>query len=461
MGAALRPSDAAYQQNLELLVSQTPPFLGEGLISHNETISFACEETPGKAGGSLHWPGVKGLEGYDNGNYLAVLYFAWAYILSARWIELLDCSADHEYNVSADEAFCWVAMTKYNGQLYLSPWSVSAKGASLCVSSNSYSYSSVAEYLARFCEHHRLCAQCSVALAARSPFLYQKQLSPAKLTTGSSRASRKAIDDLLQTHKEQLSRYMTLSSNPWGIRAVLHSTFFNPDIDCNLVSAWLNPAFAVLNLIFSPSTTPVPASIAAFSSKRHPRLGILWLGAICANLANRILRDSRHGMGAQGFAASAWTGVPQTFMTSPTRRNDGENIRRDDECRLLYITGSEGHERPPIWPWESFGTMRLCDTELAVRQHAHCAASHCLEYESWEWLLRGGGSIQDLAKVDRIQINDQASSTADPARVTPRARDYDYDLYSQSLSEAFMRDIFSWLRSAGYPQNERGIYQHS
>ena len=42
------------------------------------------------------WPGVQGLSGYDKRNYLSVLFFAWAYILSARWVELLNRSADHE-----------------------------------------------------------------------------------------------------------------------------------------------------------------------------------------------------------------------------------------------------------------------------------------------------------------------------------------------------------------------------
>jgi hypothetical protein len=124
------------------LVSQTPPFLGGGLARLDKTTSFACEEKPStQSQGSLvisgrstwrtsdgscdseslvipkqlllavrgrldvrlsedspfsDWPGVQVLQSYDQGNYLSVLYFAWAYILSARWVELLGCSADHE-----------------------------------------------------------------------------------------------------------------------------------------------------------------------------------------------------------------------------------------------------------------------------------------------------------------------------------------------------------------------------
>lgn len=127
--------------DLKSLVSQTPPFLGDGIASSDETIAFACEEkqsTPWKnslvvngrstwrtSKGSCDlqprvlpkqlllavdsrlsvklseespfsdWPGVQGLSSYDKGNYLAILYFAWAYILSARWVELLGRSADH------------------------------------------------------------------------------------------------------------------------------------------------------------------------------------------------------------------------------------------------------------------------------------------------------------------------------------------------------------------------------
>lgn len=131
--------------DLKPLVSQTPPFLGDSLASFDQTISFACEEkqsTQGKgslvvdgrstwrtskgtcdlqprvlpkqlllAVGSrltvrlsedsplLDWPGVQGLSSYDKGNYLLVLYFAWAYILSARWVELLSRSAGHECRI--------------------------------------------------------------------------------------------------------------------------------------------------------------------------------------------------------------------------------------------------------------------------------------------------------------------------------------------------------------------------
>ncbi|KAF3401709.1 hypothetical protein F1880_010073 [Penicillium rolfsii] len=131
--------------DLKSLIVRTSPFLGDGFVS-SEEISFFCEEKPSSHGtGSLvingqstwrtskgtcnlqprvlrkqlllavgsrlnvrlsenspfsNWPGVQG------GNYISVLFFAWAYILSARWVEALSRSADHdcqmEHNVQAE-----------------------------------------------------------------------------------------------------------------------------------------------------------------------------------------------------------------------------------------------------------------------------------------------------------------------------------------------------------------------
>ena len=42
-----------------------------------------------------------------------------------------------------------------------------------------------------------------------------------------------------------------------------------------------------------------------------------------------------------------------------------------------------------------------------------------------------------------------------------RLDEYSYDFYSQLLSEGTTRGIFEWLRSTGYPSDERPINQHS
>ncbi|KAJ5191848.1 uncharacterized protein N7498_010833 [Penicillium cinerascens] len=540
--------------DLKSLVCQTPPFLGDGLAFPSESISFACEKKSTQEKGSLvvngrstwrtykgtcdlqprvlpkqllladgsrvsvklsedspfsDWPGVQGLSGYDNGNYLSVLYLAWAYILSARWVELLRRSVSHECQMRytaqgvqgssqpnkppmvqidlGDDAceeeilwwralLCsddgWTATTKYNGHVYLSPWSVSVKCAGMTVATEDFSgvnsdpplSMTALKYLSRFCVHHRLYAQCSVALAGALfiPFLSGRTVSlpfpkqPSRLEIleikESSKESAFSIQDLLKEHGELLPKYMTLSTNTWGLRSLLCCTFFNTDIACNLVSAWMNPAFAVLD-----SISPREDLLAALMANRQPRLGILWLGAILTGLAKSVLRDIRAGMTALDLPASAWTGTKQTFLTSKVGDSDGEIINRDDECRLLFITACEGHDRPPIWPWKPFGFTQLCDTELSVRQHAQCT-THCLEYESWEWILTNNRSMRDFGEIS--QPPDQASHLS-TNRTSVALDDYNYDFFSQLLSEGATRGIFGWLRSTGYPRSERAIYQHS
>ncbi|KAJ5267502.1 hypothetical protein N7478_010310 [Penicillium angulare] len=539
--------------DLRPLVIQTPPFLGNERASWDKTTSFACEEKQStQLDGNLlvngrstwktsegncdsqprvmpkqlllavssplnvrlsedspfsDWPGVQGLSGYDQGNYLSVLYLAWAYILSARWVELLGRSADHECSmafatqetnnsspqpdnqpvveIDIGDYVCeeevswwrtilfsgdgWDATAKYNGRVYLSPWSASAKHAGLRLPTNRFSSAKLnlpdsvtaLKYLNRFCVHHYLYAQCSVALAGvlYIPFLRKRTVSlPVPKPVSSLKRKNCASDffvsipNLMKEHSELLPKYMTLSSNAWGLRSLLCSTFFNADIECNLVSAWLNPAFAVLDSIQNKS------SMATLLANRLPRLGILWVGAILTNTASSVLRDIRAGMTALDLPASAWTGTTQTFLTLKLETNYSDLIPRDDECRLLFITACEGHDRPPVWPWKPFGFTQLDDTELPVRKHARCN-SHCLKYDYWEWILTNNGSIQ-YSEAEISQSSVQASAFSANGKLA-KLEDYNYDYYSQSLSEGATRGIFEWLRSTGYSRNERHIYQHS
>lgn len=114
-----------------------------------------------------YWPGVQGTGDHpEEGNYLAILVFAWAYILSATWLEMqlpnlqdnrmryLDCRApvldnsdekrqdgiEIGLDYTPDDAARWwaailspgegwQATISTNGQVYRSPWSVCINAA--------------------------------------------------------------------------------------------------------------------------------------------------------------------------------------------------------------------------------------------------------------------------------------------------------------------------------------------
>lgn len=109
------------------------------------------------------------------------------------------------------------------------------------------------EYLTRFCSYHRLYGQCFAALAGE---LYIPLLSGSSVPLPMTRPFQRlpaniymsSLEPFPAPQEEQgkiLAQCMTLGSNVWGMRSLLCGTFFNIDIECNLVSAWLDPASAI------------------------------------------------------------------------------------------------------------------------------------------------------------------------------------------------------------------------
>ncbi|CAG8180083.1 unnamed protein product [Penicillium salamii] len=565
MGDAIRPSDDEFDHILRKSLGQclnpketlgpTPHFLGQGTPSLNT--SYVCEERSlQRANGLLHingqsiWKTSNGectleprvlpkqlllavqnsmkvefpesqlpsdrhcLDGShfsDDEKYISFLFLAWAYILSARWSELLSRSSEHPCQVefipkSPDntqevptgsgrqatievdvgdeideaEAFWWNAILCSDGdwnvssvhhhKVYLSPWSVSICGISgfsitrkpLTEEAKLPSSATALDYISRFCIRHDLYNQCSASLSAA---LYIPQLLGKPLAFPLSTHNLQfhptprgaSTTALIKEYEEVLPHLMTLSSNAWGIRSTLNSTFFNSEIPCHLVSPLLNPAFSIIDPIMKEKDFSTLAKLLAL---RNPRLGSLWLGAILTGLANSFLRGVRAGCTAIDIHAAGWTGTTHTFLTCNLGANNGKSISREDEGRLLFITNcDEYHSRAPIDPWKPFGETLLCDTEIEVRKHVQCG-SHCLEYEGWNWLLTDADPILDLGlEKHRSSVKNRSENCQDDALAKSHALDYEFS--SQLYSLLATRGIFGWLKSTGYPINEKPLYQHS
>ncbi|KAE8330805.1 hypothetical protein BDV39DRAFT_190397 [Aspergillus sergii] len=364
------------------------------------------------------WPKIEDIYHETEANHITASFLVWAYILSARWAELLDRSTNHhcriEYSnktnhvileefkeyaeiVVADgfdeaKVFWWNAIlagnsgwkitTEYNQKTYLSPWSISIQDRQFAsprqITADGHftpplSFTAF-QYLVRFCSHHQLYSQC---LAAVSAALYIPLLSGR------------------------------LASLP------IPKLFAN---------AWLNPAFSVINPILENGNLLAP----------------LWLGAIMTGIARSELRDIRNGLTAIDLHAAAWTGTTNSFITLKPGVAQEHTIRREDECRLLFITASDGY-------------TRHSDTDLAVREHAHCGC-HCFEYHAWDWCLTNG-EIEDPGLKLTPSVG-EVLQIGEGLELPPNIPCDD------SLSAGETRSIFQWLRMSGYPASERAIYQH-
>ncbi|KAF4769788.1 hypothetical protein HAV15_011734 [Penicillium sp. str.  len=566
--------------DLKPLLKDTPAFLADGLIPSGRALSFACAKNrdnleikgrsrwkTSKAGADCitppkviplelplgvaearkvelskdaplsKWPGVRGISGYDEGNYIAVLFLAWAYILSAKWAELLDRSEKHQCSTKYSSETCqepeasvqpevievdlppdaseaeivwwhailsgtpaWEICVKYESERFVSPWSVSLGGAISMrakdgmhlqsITYNPPSSTTALQYLTRFCNHHRIYAQCTAALSASFftlDFFLRKPPtlpipSPAKSPEyHSTQTSPQSISALISEHEKLLPYYMTLSSETWlTTLPAVKSTFFNPDIPCNLVSAWMNPAFAIINPIIKQNN--IPRLLHGLSASQ-PRVASLWLGAAIMGRSSTYLKQCEQGMTAPSLEAEAWMGVTTTFMTQPPGiyETDVESVQREDECRLLFLAtptdGSYNHGYVTSWQWKPFGSTKICDTDVLLREHLGCGC-HVLGYEGWDWELGDRSRVEDTgveARFSSLVSNSNCVSASAPfsmcvacpkpgitsADLPALPKDCGYDLYSEEKSENPTRGIFCWLRSDGFLPNEKGIYQHS
>lgn len=525
--------------NLTSLLGRIPAFLACGWLSDREQFSFKCQERESQgqyglltSGHSIWrtsngdcnteskiiplqlllavpeplkiqfsnnaplatWPGVRERSESGGVNYITPLFLAWAYILSAKWLELLGHSSGHAcklkflegtsnqsalrfdigYEIDEDEdrwwkailSFGWKITTAYNGRVYLSPWSVTALDTPVSGEEPQWvdatkmpSCRTALAYVTRFCMHYGLHDQSSAALAAAlyipslggSTVPLPKLENPEKPGRSPPTVSAHACSDSFSEHADFLPYYMTLSCNTFGMRSLLCSTFFNADVECNLVSAWLGPCLQIVNPLIKGEDFVKLATLLAY---KQPHVAALWLGAIIIGMAKSVIRDIHIGLAALDLHAAAWTCTIESFITMNPGRAEEGSISREDECRLLFIVGSEGHTRPPRSPWKPFGKTHLKETELEIQNHANCNC-HCLEYLSWHWEGSNGKTIEDTGlnrsweeKGDiKIELND-----------SPEAYLMDQ---SESLSEIATRGIFEWLRSNGYPASESFIREHS
>ena len=267
-------------------------------------------------------------------NHLSVLILAWAYILSARWAELMPESTvrytdsqakwngDESANsivvdigdVNEERARWWAAILApgegwqadiTSGQdRYRSPWSIAFQGGQnfvlscrqspLSRDSTVVSFRTALCFLSDYCTLHDVADQGIAALSAALflPFLNDgKAVSlPSLITHGACQiptiSSRNNVQFDFAHEAHQVDKLLTLSCNIKGIRALLSSTFYEPGITCNFVSPWLQSTFAFLDSVRNDHLL-----LARILMNRTPNIAFLWLGGIIL-LSGLVLPES-------------------------------------------------------------------------------------------------------------------------------------------------------------------------
>ncbi|KAK3689024.1 hypothetical protein B0T22DRAFT_498913 [Podospora appendiculata] len=422
----------------------------------------------------------------------SILALAWAYILSARWVELLPEPTSIEYtssqahfahanavphhmngrktvhvaleDSSVEEARWWAAilapgqgwqatMTSEQDTSFLSPWSVVVKvGPNSTHSTVQTPTSSMAlGFLHRLCTRLHMTDQSYAALAAllHFPSKSGRQLHLPPLTTYSQEQqtpslssqhwhASKNLDGTRENAQHepllesQLDKLLLLGCNTKGMAAMLDSVFYDPSIECNEATPWLQGARSVIDTVVGDN----PLVLGRMMMDRLPSVAFLWLGATVLGLQNELAGSAvRSGQMMIDLDAAAWSGTIQSFIQLPVSLPllaANRTVRRADECHLHFHSQSEFHTRVPIFPWKPFGTTNLHDTDLG--------------YQGLVWDTNHGTT--------------PAANSLNPRSATI---DINYEAMHrdwESTSENATRCIFGWLRLDGYSPQEKDIWKH-
>jgi hypothetical protein len=445
----------------------------------------------------------------SNDDYTPILVLAWSYILSARWAEIMPATCSLKYSqahaaecnttndkgslledqesvyvdieyAEQDEARWWAAVLS-SGQgwqatmrlkdaVFISPWSIRLQSALRLVlllppggpktSALPPTSSMACEYLSRFCARYDIADQSHAALAAAIllPSLNDgRTLQLATPKTGRPKPSqegRKEKAHCVSAHLESCpDRFVALSCNVRGIRPMLLSVFYESQIECNVVTPWLQGTLAAIDCLAEND----PCIVARACMEKTPAVAYLWLGVAILGLQQRYLQDVRRGQIPIDLHSAAWSGTLQSFIQQPVScpLESLGRVERADECRLLYLSRSDRHTRTPICQWRPFGSTAVEDLDIEVRLHIRCEG-HKLRYRGLRWSGHDAtislGTNYSKPSADCSNLH----ATADGLCVCYEALNRDNEVISENTT----RSIFGWLRPDGRTRDEKEIFHH-
>ncbi|PFH60071.1 hypothetical protein XA68_11489 [Ophiocordyceps unilateralis] len=424
-------------------------------------------------------------------NGIAFLFFGWAYILCMSLLEKQHVSmsyanmpqvpwdeSDSDRCLTIDirevsgEEYCWWASLLSPGQGWRSVtpeqpvWAIAYTAnfkfrleARIATTGplqfTPPSSKQAVAFLSRFASMYNLDGQAPLALAmALTLPLHNETSSMVKLPKPSlvKNGTRLSCASSFDREYSNLAHYMTLSSNPVFLSSALWGIFWEPGIDCNLVSSWYDPIIEVVKPIIECNTLEKLGHVFAL---RRPQIAPLWYGiAACGHTKTVLgiipfLRTLHSPVPSRPIPeVAAWTDSPQSFMDLQGLGpyvHDNNRVARTDVWRLRHqfwdIEPEGAHFRnPPTCPWPPFGFMAIEELEIPVHTHINCRRHHCV-YSRWTWFFDDGTEILDEPTKQGNGLEfENGVHLISPQDTTP-ASGYILD---HMASERAVCDIFRW-----------------
>ncbi|KIW76721.1 hypothetical protein Z517_09165 [Fonsecaea pedrosoi CBS 271.37] len=391
------------------------------------------------------WSGIEGCHCTSgNGNYLFAFVLGWAYVLSARLIELRKESEQDHISYTEEKATCdttatlsnsdsgvfisigeadvgecrwwaavlakgcgWRAALKRSGRDFYPMWSchlasgsprIQIRHGQLRSSSPTASHPPASEqaqhYLCKFTKLHNAHDQLLAAFVAALTIPEQGRFG-APITLPWPILRTQAVGTpVVQTIIHHCSDFCQA-------KKTYHISWHTAVVTCNLAGEWLLPP--VEEIVPSLLKERRYDVIVRMMAHRRPNSAPLWLGSTITGLLPRLFEIAGNYLPTISLESTQWTQSPQSFMDPQyhgkvqcLEDSDGcKLIRRAEEFRLMYLTDIESSQYgpPPLCPWKPLGTTALKSATIEVQSHALCG--HRLTYNHWVWQGNGHGHVID------------------------------------------------------------------
>ncbi|KPM38417.1 hypothetical protein AK830_g8147 [Neonectria ditissima] len=219
------------------------------------------------------------------------------------------------------------------------------------------------------------------------------QFPSPHLTITQDRTFSSTQEKNIREYVNDLQYFMTLSIHPPSLGSILWSIFWQPDIDCNLVSPWLASILDTLEPTIDGKR--LETLVKVFISRR-PKVALWWLAIFLLgdlSVLDWIRRYVEKMAEKYGFGTlsppdpmvSAWTGLKQSFL--------------DLEMEALYLTQTDLVSRADLLrcrfnfklqdsasttlSWRPFGYLQKQDVEPDLWPYLE--TKHHRQYHSFVW----------------------------------------------------------------------------
>lgn len=187
--------------------------------------------------------------------------------------------------------------------------------------------------------------------------------------------------------------YMTLSMHPYTLGPVIWSIFWQPDVECNLVSPWLSAITSVIGPALESQDLELLAKVFCM---RRPRVALWWLGLFLLGspkllefirnyLENLDEGCSYDTLARPDIVTSVWTGARASYQdqqSSNVYANIHDSVSRADLLQHRH-TLTLRDPWPLFYAWRPFGDVPKGTIEPDL--YPWLERGHCREYENWSW----------------------------------------------------------------------------